>query len=94
MNRYQEAFKNHPIKRKESKAAYFRRLSEDLGVSPRTLSTEYYKSRKEGKITQTEKEAFKYEFDRRVRILNSQLSEQKKLYQRALNDLDESEKRF
>lgn len=95
MNRYQEAFQNNPINKDESRTEYFKRLAEDLNVSHKTLSTEFYKTRKtKSKESEAEIEAKRYDFDRRVRVLNSQLQEQKKLYQRALNDLEESEKRF
>jgi len=86
-----EYFEKYPISENESKSAYFRRLSELSNniLQPKSFSSHYYKKGK-----QKSKSLKQYDFDRKERVLKSQLAEQKALYKKALEDLDESEKRL
>jgi len=84
-----EFLHNYPKKKNESNNAWFRRLAKISGMSEKTFSSRYYKKQKVKKHTD-----IKYHFDRKERILKTQLKEKDKLYKKALENLDITEKRL
>ncbi len=95
-----DLFKQYPKKATETKTNYFRRLTTVSNFTESSISTCYYRKPKStAKPTAVKKvkqatEIDQYIYDRKERVLKQQLDEQKKLYKKALVDLEEAEKRF